>query len=218
MKKKPRHPDRRLARNRTALMKAAEFLFGRKGADQVTIDEIAETAELAKGTFYHYFEDKDAIAREVALETRRAVEIEVSAAQAGVEDPAERLVLGISVFLRGAVKEPSRAGIVAQMYPQWLSPESAGNEQLRQDLADGYRLGRFAGADPGAALVMTVGLVQAGIKHVIAINDANAARGLAVSLCRLELRALGLRWNQAQGIAAKAVRRVFDQDRQTPPP
>jgi len=210
--KKVRRPDRRLERNRKALMRAAQSLFAEKGFEQVTIDRIAESAELAKGTFYHYFEDKDAIASEVALESRRSLELEVRAAQEGIEDPAQRLALGISVFLWSAVKEPARAGIVAQMFSQWLRPEASGNEQLRKDLEDGYRNGRFTSGELGAAVVMTVGLVQAGIQRALAIRNATETRTLTLQLCALELRGLGVAWNQAQSIAAKAVAQVLTMD------
>src|SRR5208283_3669732 len=60
-KAKPTRSDRRMVRNRKALLNAAEKLIAEKGLEHVTIDEIAETADLAKGTFYNYFDDKNEI-------------------------------------------------------------------------------------------------------------------------------------------------------------
>jgi AcrR family transcriptional regulator len=157
MNENGRRPDRRLARNRLALMKSAESLFARRGFAQVTIDEIAETADLAKGTFYRYFDHKEAIANQVALAGRRALALEVAAAQAGVKDPALRVVLGISVFLPCTTKEPARAALLAEAFDLWLRPEALGNERLRKDLADGYRSGRFTVTDLDTATVMIVG-------------------------------------------------------------
>ncbi|ASA54882.1 TetR/AcrR family transcriptional regulator [Vibrio gazogenes] len=41
------------------LMSAAEQLFLAKGVDSTTINEIVELAQVAKGTFYHYFASKN---------------------------------------------------------------------------------------------------------------------------------------------------------------
>jgi AcrR family transcriptional regulator len=41
------------------LMAAAEKLFLEKGVEATTINEIVELAEVAKGTFYHYFASKN---------------------------------------------------------------------------------------------------------------------------------------------------------------
>ena len=212
MKAKPTRSDRRMVRNRKALLRAAEKLIAEKGFERVTIDEIAETADLAKGTFYNYFDDKNEIAKELALTIRQDLAAEVGLAQEGFEDPAARLALGICVFLRTAVTTPTHAAIVAHMYGQWVRPEAAGNERLRKDLEDGYRLKRFSAARLTSAVVMSVGVVQAGIVRALELADWNAVRTLALELSGLVLRALGVKWGEAQAISAKAVARVFDRD------
>ncbi|MGH7925705.1 MAG: TetR/AcrR family transcriptional regulator [Candidatus Binatus sp.] len=212
MKAKPTRSDRRMVRNRKALLDAAEKLIAEKGFERVTIDEIAETADLAKGTFYNYFDDKDEIAKELALTIRRDLAAAVEVAQEGFEDPAARLAVRICIFLRTAVTAPTHAAVVAQMYGQWVRPEAAGNLKLRKDLEDGYRAGRFSTAELAPALVMTVGVVQAGIMRALEIADWYAVRTLALELSRLVLRALGVKWNEAQAIVAKVVARVFERD------
>lgn len=208
-KAKPTRSDRRMVRNRKALLNAAEKLIAEKGFERVTIDEIAETADLAKGTFYNYFDDKNEIAKELALTIRQELAAEVGIAQAGIEDPAGRVAAGICVFLRAAVTAPTRAAVVAHMYGQWLRPEAAGNLRLRKDLEDGYRAGRFSTAELPVAVVMTVGVGQAGIMRALELAEWNAVQTLAVELCGLVLRALGVKWSEARAISAKAVARVF---------
>jgi AcrR family transcriptional regulator len=53
----PRQRDQRLA----ALLDAAAALFVEKGMAATSIDDIAERAGVAKGTFYHYFQDRSAM-------------------------------------------------------------------------------------------------------------------------------------------------------------
>ena len=205
-----RRPDRRKARNRRALLEAAERLFAQKGIERVSIDEITETADLSKGTFYAYFSDKEAIAAEIALAARAELAKEVAVAQTGSSDPAERWVLGICVFLRCAADRPSRAAVIAQMFRLWLRPEAKGNEDLRLDLEHGYREARFTAANIVAANVLTVGLVEAGIGQAISVNDRGNVRALTQNLCELALRALGVTSRQAQAISRRSVAYVFD--------
>ena len=207
---KPKRTDRRTIRNRKALLNAAEKLIAEKGFERVTIDEITETADLAKGTFYNYFDDKSQIAKELASTIRQEIEAEVEVAQTGMDDPAARLAAGICVFLRTAGTAPTRAAVVAQMYGQWLRAEAAGNLGLRNDLEHGYRAGRFSTADEPSAVVMVVGVVQAGIVRALELAEWKSLQKLALALSGLVLRALGVKWNEAQATCAKAVARVFD--------
>ena len=43
---------------RNTIMDAAERVFFAKGADNATMEEVAESAELSKGLLYHYFKNK----------------------------------------------------------------------------------------------------------------------------------------------------------------
>lgn len=212
IKAKPKRSDRRRIRNRKALLNAVEKLIAEKGFEHVTIDEITETADLAKGTFYNYFDDKNQIAKELACTIREEIEAEVGVAQTGIDDPAGRLAAGMCVFLRTAVTAPTRAAIVAQMYGQWLRAEAAGNPGLRKDLARGYRIGRFSTADLPSAVVMIVGVVQAGIGRALELAELKSLRKLALALSGLVLRALGVKWNEAKAISVKTVARVFDRN------
>jgi AcrR family transcriptional regulator len=209
---KPRRADRRTTRNRKALLIAAEKLIAEKGFERVTIDEITETADLAKATFYNYFEDKNQITKELAFTIRQEIEAEVGVAQTGIDDPAARLAAGMCVFFRTAVTAPTRAAVVAQMYGQWLGAEAAGNLGLSKDLKNGYRVGRFSSADLASAVVMIVGVVQAGIGRALELAEWKSLQKLALALSGLVLRALGLKSNEAQAISAKTVARVFDRN------
>jgi AcrR family transcriptional regulator len=64
-----------------AILSAAEKVFARDGYQQARMEDIAETAELAKGTLYYYFKSKDEIfalllereSRKVFDEVRRRI-------------------------------------------------------------------------------------------------------------------------------------------------
>ncbi len=50
--------DRRKERTRRRLLASAEQLFRTRGFDETTVEEIAAAADVAKGTFFNYFENK----------------------------------------------------------------------------------------------------------------------------------------------------------------
>lgn len=53
--------EREQQMRRECIIEAAQLLFERKGYEPTTVEEIAETAELGKGTIYSYFKSKEEI-------------------------------------------------------------------------------------------------------------------------------------------------------------
>lgn len=53
--------EREKEQRRKAILEAAENIFFKKGIDLSTMDEVAEEAELSKGTLYLYFKSKEDI-------------------------------------------------------------------------------------------------------------------------------------------------------------
>jgi len=58
--------------------------------------------------------------------------------------------------------------------------------------------------------VMIVGVAHAGIIRTLELAEWKSSQKLASVLSGMMLRALGMKWNEAQAISAKAVARVFD--------
>jgi len=58
--------EREKQQRREGIISAAEKVFFHKGFDQSTMDDIAEKAELSKGTLYLYFKSKEVLQMEVA--------------------------------------------------------------------------------------------------------------------------------------------------------
>ena len=77
-----------------AIEQAAFELFDEKGIAGVSIDMIARRAGIAKGTFYLYFKDKDAVLAHVVF--RRGAQVLAQAMQQAmqqnIEDPIERII------------------------------------------------------------------------------------------------------------------------------
>src|SRR5437899_10422198 len=58
--------ERRKEEMRSQIFQAAMRLFERKGVFDTTVEEITESADVAKGTFFSYFPSKEAILTKLA--------------------------------------------------------------------------------------------------------------------------------------------------------
>lgn len=104
----PGSPDRRperadAARNRQRILAAAEELFARHGADQVTMEEIARAAGVGKGTLYRRYPDRVAIAVALLDEHERALQerlLRGSPPLGPGAPPAERLAAFYAAMVR----------------------------------------------------------------------------------------------------------------------
>ncbi len=69
--------EQNAARNRAAILQAAREAFGELGFGATTVRDIIRRTDLASGTFYNYFPDKEALLRELIenfqIELRRRV-------------------------------------------------------------------------------------------------------------------------------------------------
>jgi AcrR family transcriptional regulator len=73
------------------IIRVALSLFGQAGYDGTTVEEIAQKAEIAKGTVYLYYTSKDAIYRDLIVEAGKARRAYLS--QSPREDGNVRLAL-----------------------------------------------------------------------------------------------------------------------------
>src|SRR6059058_1631363 len=82
--------DRKRARTRQALIAAAE-LFERKGYDETTIADIAESAEIGARTFFNYFASKEELLFPEA-DSRIQAALDAIATRTPHEGPADILL------------------------------------------------------------------------------------------------------------------------------
>ena len=205
--------DRRRERTRAALLRAGQVLFATRSVDAVSIDDIVAAAEVAKGSFYNHFPDKDGLAREIAKQARAAIELTVADINTGVIDPAERVARALAMFARGAEAFPIRAQAMMRLFPFASVPDAPMNRGVRADIQAGLAAGRFEGLAPEAAVMMAVGTAQIAVSRVLERHAADAASTLAATLAEDLifglLRGLGLDGAAARAVAAKACADIF---------
>ena len=71
----PNRRERRKLATRQTLLDATQALLAKRSFDALSVDEIVQRADVARGTFYNYFADKDALERESRRSFGRASKV-----------------------------------------------------------------------------------------------------------------------------------------------
>ncbi len=147
----------RSSSTRHRILEVALDLFGTRGVDAVSLDEIARAVGVRKQTVLYWFESKDALVDEVLGVAAGELVIVIDAAlRAAPDDPLDRIDAVIRAVFRPAVRRPALLGLIREV--SRLDSEQA--ERLRQRLdalverAVGYLgaemdAGRLRRGDPG---------------------------------------------------------------------
>lgn len=201
--------DRRWERTRAALLSAGRTLFASRDVEGVTVDQIVATAEVAKGSFYNHFVDKDVFAREIASSVRRQAEQAVNEANANVTDPAAQLARALCVFMRFAIEHRESAQVLWRLNSGVTMVDAPINRNLRNDVQEGITQQRFKHVDVEVAVLLVMGTIVISLRH--ALEDRlvtlpiNIAKGMAAGL----LRSLGVPSSQAERLACEAAEDIL---------
>jgi AcrR family transcriptional regulator len=197
--------ERRRARTREALLNAAQQLLSTRPAEAVNIDEIAELADVAKGTFYNYFADKDALVREVEESVRAELEQRIAAMNDGVEDSAERAARAFAAMLNWSLADPIKARTLLRMTPHFADPDAPSNSGVVRDVRAGLAEGRFTGITDEAGVVLMLSVLTGGVNRALDLVQGKKVRLLGESLAKALLVALGLQHSDAEAVATRAM-------------
>ncbi|MCI3134654.1 TetR/AcrR family transcriptional regulator [Phenylobacterium aquaticum] len=131
------------ARTRARLMDAATGLFARQGFEAASVNEIAKVAEVANGTFYAHFRDKEEIAGAVAFRIAEEVVRQLDAAMAEVDEAVERTSMATRRFIDLAASEPDWGGALFRAVWEFRDLREGVITYLRADLQRGVTQGAF---------------------------------------------------------------------------
>jgi len=200
--------ERRRARTREALLSAAQQLLSTRPAEAVNVDEIAELADVAKGTFYNYFADKDALVREVEESARAELERRIAETNLDIADPAERMARAFAAMLNWSLADPTKARTVLRMAPHFADPDQPINAGVRRDIHTGVADGRFAGVTDEAGVVLALSVISGGANRALDIVQTRKVRALGENLAEALLVALGVKRDDAAVLAKAAMASV----------
>lgn len=199
----------RRSKVRTAILASGQALFSKYGIDAITVDDIVQAADVAKGSFYNHFSTKAELAHELSTIAREDVEHKISQASANVVDPALRVARAIATYAQLAVEDPERALFIARLLAQQVSPTSRGRGGVRKDICGGLESGRFAIDTIEASVMLQSGIVQMLIRYIVIDSGKEDARSMTEQMILLGLRGLGLTTEDAMAIAVASVEDVM---------
>lgn len=209
-RKVPNRRDRRKLATRQALLEATLALLASRSMDALSVDEIAMRADVAKGTFYNYFPDKDALERELALHVRTRVETEIARTNEGISDPVERIARAFCCVLRSCLRAPEQVAATARLFPHAMDLAAPINSGVRRDAVDGIAQGRIVAPSEEAAIAYILGVFMAGVNRALDL-PADRIPEFAQGLGAILLHGLGLKRAEAERIVRDAVESILEQ-------
>jgi AcrR family transcriptional regulator len=139
---------RRRAVTRQRILEVAENLVRSRGIEAVTLDEIAEAADIARRSFYLHFDSKHDLLVPVAQARTRSLNRSIDCLIEKLSDPAEIVSIGLRHTLRGILDDPlCRWFILRSGLPLDRLREGIG-ESATRDLERGVRTGRVVIPNP----------------------------------------------------------------------
>ncbi len=190
----------RSRRTRAALLEAGAREFSERGFQATTSKSVAARAGVATGSFYEYFQDKDAVLREIARErlgritqeSLAAVALEPGNAQRPTRAALEaRLSHVVAVVMREHRADPGLHAVLTERRhaDADLDALTSEGERLLLDSVEKLleRWG-YEGDLRASAFVLIAAVEGAVHAHVLgkpAVSDARFLRALAAALGRL---------------------------------
>jgi AcrR family transcriptional regulator len=142
---------------RARILTAATDLFGLRGVDAVSLDQIASEVGVAKQTLLYWFPSKDELLQAVLEQAAGDLVLVVDAAlRSASDDPLERLDAVVRAVFRPAVRRPALLGLIREVsrLPPRVAESLTGQLRPLADRAHTYLqtemdAGRLRRADPG---------------------------------------------------------------------
>jgi len=167
-----RREARKLA-NRAAIIAAARAVFSEMGYGSATVRDVVRRTDLASGTFYNYFSDKESLFRAVLEESAVEVRARVRTARRQARSLEEFVAGGYREYFGFLASDPEafelmrrNSGTIRAMFDEPIF--GAGVEELTADLRGAIAVGivpeldaeYMAAAMVGAALEVGVTMVK----------------------------------------------------------
>jgi AcrR family transcriptional regulator len=108
---------------RQEILDAARDLFVREGFENVSMRKIAEKIEYSPTTIYLYFQDKADLLDCICEETFARLVRKQTALDHSVDDPLERLRLGLRAYIEFGLKHPNHYKVAFMMPDPFDAPE-----------------------------------------------------------------------------------------------
>jgi len=102
------------ARRRAEILHAAAHVFAARGYPNTDLQVVADTLKIGKGTIYRYFPSKRDLFLAAVDQGMQRLQDLIDATLAGVDDPFEKIAVGIRTYLAYFDEHPETAELLIQ--------------------------------------------------------------------------------------------------------
>ena len=190
------------------ISEAAFRLFVEKGTTQLTVSELAQAANVARGTLYRNIGSMSDLFDRVVAEFSADLHQRVSASFDGIDDPAARLATGLRLWIRYAYENPTIGRFAVRFGLSEESLRAVMTGPPMRDINAGVAAGRY---DLGSLSVdsiasMVLGATVSAMWMVLEGHQTWREAGSATA--ELVLRAMGIQAAEAREIAMAELPRL----------
>jgi AcrR family transcriptional regulator len=171
---------------------AAVRLFTSKGTTQLTVSELAQEANVARGTLYRNVGSVEDLFDRIVAEFSTDLHRRVAATFADIDDPAVRLATGVRLWVRYAHENPMMGRFAVRFALSEESLRAVMTGPPMQDINAGIATGRY---NIGAASIDSVASLAGGATVSamwMVLEGHQTWRDAGTSTAELLLRAMGI--------------------------
>ena len=172
--------------NREAIIDAARVVFAELGQGATTVRDIIRRTDLASGTFYNYFDSKEAVFQSLTDEIGNDLRAQLSAARARAKTFEEFVENSFFTYFNFYAKDPQTYNLVrtnrgVDAFPAWINgrQSKSGLDEMRHDMVEAMADGVIPKVDVGFLTVSMGGVAFSVLDEMMArqpIDPVAAAR------------------------------------------
>ncbi len=198
----PTRAERRRAETRERITNAALGLLLEEGATKLPLSDVAERADVAFGSLYTYFENKEAIVDAVVAKALGNL-MDATRTDADLyDDPAEEVAAAARRVVRIAYDERELAVALVNLHRAEARFVAILAPRSQELLERGIEAGRFEITDPGA---VTAYLLAGGFELIRGVLDGRYGEDADIICADTSLRTCGLPPDEARRIAQRSL-------------
>lgn len=186
---------------RLRILEATMRVFARTVDDAPVIEDVVKEANIARGTFYKYFDSLDQALVAAGTQANDRMIADIESVYEFLKEPWQRVCVGFRVYMVRALQDPSWAAFITRM-DAW-SQESVITQRMADDLRQGKRLGQFEIDDIDAAVDFIKGAslggvyaMSHGVPQPCAYMDAAVGMTMRAVGCQAPLRAQAIAFSR----------------------
>jgi AcrR family transcriptional regulator len=192
------------SRMRAHLLQAVMKVYSRVGFDgSAVIEDVVKEADVARGTFYKYFESLEQAVAELGLELALEMTEGILSVYDVLDDPALRTATGFQMFLLRAKLDPEWGAFIAHI--GLLSGDNLFANKIQDDLRLGVETGDYVVDSIEIATDLLMGAkIEAILRIIAGGRDTDYIRSMA----SMVLRSFGVSPTKADKTVLKAFDRL----------